>query len=117
MIKISLKGKMKEMFVISKKNNSTHFKMMFKDGGNELKVTIISSEDRYIFNKIEKQLNKFNTCMFCLACNSACPLGAINVSNQKYIINENKCINCLKCIDKFDSGCIISSALKIKKGS
>lgn len=117
MLKVSLKGRMKEMFVISKKDNSTLFKMMFKDGSNDLKITIISSEDRYIFNKIEKQLNKFNTCMYCLACNSACPVGAINVSNQRYIIDEKKCVNCLKCIDKFDSGCIISSALKIKKGS
>lgn len=116
-LKITSKGKIEEIYLISKKDNSTLFKLMYKKGSNELKVTIINFEDRYLINKIEKQLNKFNTCMYCLACNAACPVGAINVSNGRYIIEESKCINCLKCIDKFDSGCIISSALKIKKGS
>ncbi len=116
-LKNSSKGKIEELYIISKKDNSSIFKLMFKFGSNELKVTIINSNDRYILNKIEKQLNKFNSCMYCLACNSACPVGAISVSNRKYFIDKEKCINCLKCVDKFDSGCLITSALKIKKGS
>ena len=90
-------------------------KIRYKIDSNEIKVTAIKNEDRYIFNKIQKQLNKFNSCLYCQGCNSACPTGAILVSNEKYIIDENKCINCLKCIDKFDSGCLIASALRIKK--
>jgi phosphoadenosine phosphosulfate reductase len=116
-LKNSSKGKIEELYIISKKDNSSIFKLMFKFGSNELKVAVINSNDRYILNKIEKQLNKFNSCMYCLACNSACPVGAISVSNKKYFIDKEKCINCLKCIDKFDSGCLITSALKIKKGS
>lgn len=113
-MKIIEKNKISELILIDKKNNPL-FKIMYKDGDNEVKVTIIRSDDKYIFNKIQKQFNKFNSCLYCQGCNSACPTGAIYVSNGKYIVDDAKCVNCLKCIDKFDSGCLIASALKIKK--
>lgn len=113
-MKIIEKNKMSELILIDRKNNPL-FKIMYKDGDNEVKVTIMRSDDKYIFNKIQKQFNKFNSCLYCQGCNSACPTGAIYVSNGKYIVDDTKCINCLKCIDKFDSGCLIASALKIKK--
>lgn len=113
-MKIIEKNKISELILIDKKNNPL-FKIMYKDGDNEVKVTIMRSDDKYIFNKIQKQFNKFNSCLYCQGCNSACPTGAIYVSNGKYIIDDTKCVNCLKCIDKFDSGCLIASALKIKK--
>lgn len=113
-MKIIEKNKISELILIDKKNNPL-FKIMYKDGDNEVKVTIMRSDDKYIFNKIQKQFNKFNSCLYCQGCNSACPTGAIYVSNGKYIVDDTKCVNCLKCIDKFDSGCLIASALKIKK--
>ena len=113
-MKIIEKNKMSELILIDRKNNPL-FKIMYKDGDTEVKVTIMRSDDKYIFNKIQKQFNKFNSCLYCQGCNSACPTGAIYVSNGKYIVDDIKCVNCLKCIDKFDSGCLIASALKIKK--
>lgn len=113
-MKIIEKNKMSELILIDRKNNPL-FKIMYKDGDTEVKVTIMRSDDKYIFNKIQKQFNKFNSCLYCQGCNSACPTGAIYVSNGKYIVDDTKCVNCLKCIDKFDSGCLIASALKIKK--
>ncbi|MCQ8211202.1 phosphoadenosine phosphosulfate reductase family protein [Cetobacterium somerae] len=113
-LKIMGKNRMSELIILDRKNNPL-FKVMYKDDDNEVKVTIMKSKDKYIFNKIQKQFNKFNSCLYCQGCNSACPTGAIYVSNGKYIIDDKKCVNCLKCIDKFDSGCLIASALKIKK--
>lgn len=113
-IKFIEKNKTVELIIIDKKS-SPLFKIMYKLNNTEVKVTIMKSEDKYIFNKIQKQFNKFNSCLYCQGCNSACPTGAISVSNGKYTIDEKKCVNCLKCIDKFDSGCLIASALKIKK--
>lgn len=113
-MKIIEKNKISELILIDRKNNPL-FKIMYKDGDTEVKVTIMRSDDKYIFNKIQKQFNKFNSCLYCQGCNSACPTGAIYVSNGKYIVDDTKCVNCLKCIDKFDSGCLIASALKIKK--
>lgn len=105
-----------EIFILDRENNPI-FKLLAKENSNEVKVTIMEFKDKYLLNKIEKQFNKFNSCLYCQGCNSACPTGAISVSNKKYIIDESKCVHCLKCIDKFDSGCLIASALKIKKES
>ncbi|MGL5982583.1 MAG: phosphoadenosine phosphosulfate reductase family protein [Cetobacterium sp.] len=113
-IKTIEKNRLIELILMDKKNMPI-FKLSYREGSNEVKVTIIKSEDKYIFNKIKKQFNKFNSCLYCQGCNSACPTGAIYVSSGKYIIDDSKCVNCLKCIDKFDSGCLIASALKIKK--
>ncbi|MHA4985893.1 phosphoadenosine phosphosulfate reductase domain-containing protein [Cetobacterium somerae] len=114
-IKIIEKNRILELIILDKKKNPL-FKLMYREDDNKVKVTIMKSEDKYIFNKIQKQFNKFNSCLYCQGCNSACPTGAIYVSSGKYIVDDKKCINCLKCIDKFDSGCLIASALKIKKG-
>ena len=113
-IKIIEKNRILELIILDKKKNPL-FKLMYREDDNKVKVTIMKSEDKYIFNKIQKQFNKFNSCLYCQGCNSACPTGAIYVSSGKYIVDDKKCINCLKCIDKFDSGCLIASALKIKK--
>lgn len=113
-MKIFEKNKAVEIILMDRVNTPI-FKLSYRVEGTEVKVTIMKSEDKYIFNKIQKQFNKFNSCLYCQGCNSACPTGAIYVSNGKYIVDESKCVNCLKCIDKFDSGCLIASALKIKK--
>lgn len=113
-MKIFEKNKAVEIILMDR-GNTPIFKLSYRIEGTEVKVTIMKTDDKYIFNKIQKQFNKFNSCLYCQGCNSACPTGAIYVSNGKYIVDENKCVNCLKCIDKFDSGCLIASALKIKK--
>lgn len=103
-----------EILVISKKGNAL-FKVSFKFNKINIKITIIDFSDRYLYGKIIKQLNKFNSCMYCQACNSTCKVGAITVSNGQYKIDEDKCVHCLNCVNRFQTGCIISSALKIKK--
>ena len=61
-----------------------------------------------------KQINKFNACIYCQACNSTCSFGALSVINGRYMIDENKCVNCLNCVNQFDMGCLIASALRVK---
>ena len=113
-IKIMNKKQLNELFILGK-DGEPIFKILYKDMDNSVKITKMKSDDRYLFNRIEKQLNKFNSCLSCQGCNSACPTGAINVSNGIYLIDDLKCVHCLKCVEKFDSGCLITSALKIKK--
>ena len=36
--------------------------------------------------------------------------------DEKYEINEKKCIHCLHCVMHFDDGCLIASALSVRKG-
>ncbi|MGL5024103.1 MAG: phosphoadenosine phosphosulfate reductase family protein [Cetobacterium sp.] len=112
-ISISIKGTTQEMFILNR-NKEALFKIVFKDKSKEIKVTLIDLKDRYLYGKITKQLNKFNTCIYCQACNSTCSFGALSVINGKYLIDEKKCVNCLNCITKFDMGCLVASALRTK---
>lgn len=112
-ISISKKGNIQEMFVLNRLKEAL-FKIVFKNDSREIKVTLIDLKDRYLYGKITKQLNKFNTCIYCQACNSTCSFGALSVINGKYEIDEKKCVNCLNCINKFDMGCLVASALRTK---
>lgn len=107
------KKEIKEVIILNSKEEAL-FKLLYKDKEREVRVTLIDIEDKYLFGKIVKQLNKFNTCIYCQACNSTCSFGAISVTNGKYEIDENKCVHCLNCITKFESGCLVASALKIR---
>lgn len=112
-ISISSKGKTEEMFVLNRKKEAL-FKMTFKEKSREVRVTLIDLKDKYLYKKIIKQFNKFNTCIYCQACNSTCSFGALSVINGKYTIDENKCVNCLNCVNKFDMGCLVASTLRTK---
>lgn len=105
--------KIGEVFILGNDNSIT-MKILAKKGRKKTRFTVINSKDRYIFSKIENQLRKFNTCIYCKACNSSCPFGAINVTNESYKIDEKLCVNCLKCISHFNTGCLISNSLVIK---
>ncbi|MGL6167747.1 MAG: phosphoadenosine phosphosulfate reductase family protein, partial [Fusobacteriaceae bacterium] len=102
-----------EMMVINRKGEAL-FKITYKIGEKEIRITLIDLEDRYLYSKLVRQLNKFNTCIYCQACNSTCSFGALSVVNGKYNIDEDKCVHCLNCVNKFDLGCLVASALKIK---
>jgi phosphoadenosine phosphosulfate reductase len=108
------KNKRCEADILSK-NNEILFTVIYEAESNEVRATLVDLKDRYLYGKIMRQLNKYNTCMYCQACNSTCSFGALSVSKGMYIIDENICTNCLKCVTHFDSGCLIASALKIKK--
>lgn len=112
-ISISKKGNIQEMFVLNRLKEAL-FKIVFKNDSREIKITLIDLKDRYLYGKITKQLNKFNTCIYCQACNSTCSFGALSVINGEYKIDEKKCVNCLNCINKFDMGCLVASALRTK---
>lgn len=79
------------------------------------KLYPINSINSSIWSYIEDQLRKYQICIYCQACKSACPVGAIQILGETYIIDSSKCVNCLKCVKHFPKGCLIASALIIKK--
>lgn len=111
---VNKKGKLQEAIILNLKEEIL-FKLIFKEGDTELRLTLVDLTDRYLYSKIIRQLNKFNMCIYCQACNSTCKFGALKVLNNSYYIDEKKCVHCLNCITKFDQGCLIASALTIKK--
>lgn len=112
-ISISNSGKSQEMYVLNREKEAL-FKILFKEKNREIKITLINLKDKYLYGKIIRQINKFNTCIYCQACNSTCSFGALSVINGKYTIDENKCVHCLNCVIKFDMGCLVASALRTK---
>ena len=109
------KGKLQEVLVLNTKDEIL-FKLLYKEQDIEFRLTIVDLTDKHLYSKITRQLNKFNMCIYCQACNSTCKFGALKVINNSYTIDEDKCVHCLNCVTKFDQGCLIASTLAIKKG-
>lgn len=128
-----------EVFVISQKGIPS-IRLQGKIGTDLLKVTIlnykelggISKKTKNVEDakrKIDCQITKFQTCIACSGCKSACKFDAISIKNEtvfnestgnydvnvEYKIDENKCVRCGECIDHYGSGCYMKKVLRTKK--
>jgi len=100
-----------EVIIFDPNNENPLFSIKGRIGSKELKVTILEEKNiKLKFQRIECQLRKFQTCIRCEACPNICPYDAISVKNG-YTINEDKCINCKKCIAYFHNGCIVTKTM------
>ncbi len=114
-----------EVFVTDK-GGKLQLRLQGRIGQRTLKVTILdkhaghSSGATVVENKIRCQITKYQMCMGCLGCESACPVGAISIQTdhkglKSYRISDSKCVRCGKCITHFDGGCYIRKVLCIKR--
>jgi len=114
----------KEEFIVLGKKKSELFKIS-RISKYKLSIEFFESEfsshffkaniNQTIWSYVECQLRKYQICINCQACKSACPIGAIEVNKSNYRIDEKKCTHCLKCIKHFPKGCLIASSLTVKK--
>lgn len=121
-----------EVYVVDKNNNPV-LRLQGKIGSNVIKITII----KYPFKcknfkeakqKVDCQITKYQMCLGCLGCESACKHDAIKVkraaheneiyfkNGQEYIIDTEKCKRCGECIDHFTGGCYMRKVLITKRG-
>lgn len=114
-----------EVYVIGLDGN-LHLKLQGKIGTTLLKVSILNKNAGHcksikaVEDKVKCQITKYQMCMGCLGCESACRYGAINiVTNHKglvsYKIMDDKCVRCGNCINHYDGGCYIRKVLCIKR--
>lgn len=120
-----------EVYVLDKINNPI-IRLQGREGSKKLKVTIIKLPNRTkslkeAKSKIDCQITKFQMCLGCLGCESACKHDAITVkkaahkneltfkTGESYLIDDNKCIRCGECISHFDGGCYMKKVLVTKK--
>ena len=66
--------------------------------------------------KGQNQLTKYQICLACLGCESACKHDAIKINKleenrYEYNINDSKCIRCGECITHYDGGCYMRKVL------
>lgn len=106
-----------EVLVIDPSSGQPVLSLQGSIGSTDLRIAVIKSSDpTLLFHRIDCQLRKFQSCILCGGCLSACPNGAIEHKNGSYFIDESRCKHCLQCVNKFDTGCLVSKVLQIKRG-
>jgi len=109
-------------FKYSKKNNENIGNFKYKNSFINFHVKIDDEKNTFTFinekgnimliGLIKRIMNKSIFCVQCNSCAVECPQGAISFSND-VIIDERKCIHCLLCITKFDSGCLNAKSRRV----
>lgn len=114
-----------EVFVVGTDGN-LQLKLQGKIGQTTLKVSILSKTAGHsnslksVEDKIKCQITKYQMCMGCLGCESACKFGAIEIVTDRtglisYKIKDDKCVRCGHCISHYDGGCYMRKVMCIKR--
>lgn len=106
-----------EVFVVKKDTQEPVLILQGRTGTTDLRVKVVNSNNpTLLLQRVDCQMRKYQSCILCGGCLSACPVGAVSHKAGKYMINEDKCINCHKCVSHFDTGCLVSKVLQTKRG-
>lgn len=114
-----------EVFIVGK-DGTLQLKLQGKIGQTTLKVSILSKTAGHsngikaVEDKVKNQITKYQMCMGCLGCESACKFGAIEIATDRsglisYKIKDDKCVRCGHCITHYDGGCYIRKIMCIKR--
>ena len=114
-----------EVYVVGK-DGTLQLKLQGKIGQTTLKVSVFnknaanSNSLKSVEDKIKNQITKYQMCMGCLGCESACRFGAIEIVTDRsglvsYKINDDKCVRCGHCITHYDGGCYMRKVMCIKR--
>ena len=123
-----------QVYVVDRVGNPI-LRLQGKVGSKELKVTVLKTpigkakSIKEIKQKIDCQITKFQMCLGCLGCESACKHNAIIVRkpahknelilkkvDDTYKILDDKCVRCGECIGHFEGGCYMRKVLITKRG-
>ncbi|MFA6831992.1 MAG: phosphoadenosine phosphosulfate reductase family protein [Bacteroidaceae bacterium] len=109
--------------VITSDNGSQEGELMYQK--RLYKFTIINKDDFLLvtFEDTSKEpllqallkrvFYKGTYCIHCEACEVECPTGALHIEAEKSYIDSNLCINCNKCLNFHDYGCITAASLAV----
>jgi len=105
-----------EVFVVDKHTQQPILVLQGRVGTSELRVKAVDpSNPTLLLLRVDCQIRKYQSCILCGGCPSACPSRAISDKAGRYTINEGKCTNCLKCVSHFDTGCLVSKVLQTRR--
>lgn len=63
-----------------------------------IRINYLIKKYRRLFQqRVEKQLKKLQSCIFCGACGAKCKLKALS-SEGEFVVDDTKCISCLACV-------------------
>ena len=114
-----------EVYVLGK-DGTLLLKLQGKKGSHTLKVSILAknvghcNSFKSVEDKVKCQITKYQMCMGCLGCESACARGAITIQTDRsgllsYRIIDSKCVRCGICIGHYDGGCYMRKVMTIKR--
>jgi len=105
---------------VFKDDIADHYRLVLKNGRSEgisfktfnsengvgnIRFSFVEDEERkHLLPILRKVLQKSIACVGCQACEAECPTGALYLSKGKVLIDETKCIYCLRC-HSIDYGC------------
>lgn len=98
-----------------KMNDKIYDISILAKSSNIFEVTISNLSDPIIVGLVKKVLLKSTYCIQCETCEVECPTGALSIY-PKVSVDKNKCIQCHKCIDFNEKGCIAANSLYITTG-
>lgn len=106
-----------EVYIVDPKSDAPLLVLQGLPGSYELMVTVVNRKENatLLLHRVDCQIRKYQSCIRCGGCPSICPTGAIRYSSKVYSIDDSKCVHCLKCISHFDTGCLVSKVLKVRK--
>ena len=107
-------------------NQTPVLKLAGRIGRTKLKVTVYrvsglrTKSLKGAKEKVDCQITKYQMCMGCRECESACRFNAISVKENpdgttRYTIDQNKCVGCQECVGHFIGGCYMRKVLAIKR--
>lgn len=101
--------------------HGTYLPISEKKTKNGKKISISNVNDQIkLINSLKKIGYKSEYCVYCQACESVCPTGALNI-NDKIVIDTKKCNHCENCINYVEKGCWVAKSItyvgiqKVKK--
>lgn len=107
-----------EVFVVDPHTKDPVLILQGRIGSSSLRVKVVNSNNpTLLLQRVDCQIRKYQSCILCGGCPSICPAGAISIKTGKYLVAESKCVNCLKCVSHFDTGCLVSKVLQIRRGN
>lgn len=75
------------------------------NGAGNIRFSFVDDiERKRLLPVLKTVLQKSVACVGCQACEAECPTGALHTSNGRVVIDETKCIYCLRC-HSIDQGC------------
>lgn len=99
--------------IITDNNRTPLFSARISKPRNHIRFTIFVDKKKYLLSqRIIRQVRKSTACVLCGMCQIVCPTNAITC-NGKYIVDTNKCINCLKCVTDHRGSCVAAHATKV----
>lgn len=111
------KGLLQEYLVLDNKTLQPYIKITIQEL-RKIKITLLNVKNTsQLFRELSHQIIKFNACQSCLKCESLCPVKAISIKENKYIIDDNKCVRCKRCVSSkyLPGGCLMCRFLRTKK--